>query len=340
MRLLQRYLFILFTLLLFTSIYIPIRYNISYPKPLGPTVDNSINTRHENELVDSKAEIMLIGDSVLKLGIIPDELSSLTGKKVYSMHIAGSASAAWYLAVKNVALNSSHQPRYVVIFFRNTILTAPSYRVNGKYFEFVDELATSKDTLFIQRAFIQQMSPVEQLADQYLPLYGSRLALREEADYSIRYTLPSLFGCDTECNYNANYIVFKENNLDPKLLMDATAAAESYLYTPHQLDFEKQIDGSFLPEIIRLTRENNIQLILVRSKLLDSPDETSESVELKNYIQSLKAYADENDVILLDFAHDERLTAELYSDNYHLNKAGAAVFTKILAEALFSILNQ
>jgi hypothetical protein len=181
---------------------------------------------------------------------------------------------------------------------------------------------------------------VEQLADQYLPIYGSRLRLRERLDYSIRYSLPAIFGCDVHCTDKANVKVFKDNNLDPNLLIDAVASAESYLYTPDKLDFNRQLEQSFLPEMVRIARENKIQLILVRTKHLDDLDEASESAGLQNYIRALKTYAAQNNIILLDFAHDPRLTKNLYFDNYHTRKTGEVVFTNILAEALRPILNK
>ena len=76
---------------------------------------------------------------------------------------------------------------------------------------------------------------------------------------------------------DANLAVFQDLNLDSNLLVDAIATAKSYLYTPDQLDFAAQLDKSFLPDIVGLAKENNIQLILVRTKHLDDPTEASES---------------------------------------------------------------
>jgi len=340
MRLFFRYILSLGILLAITSVAIPLRYDISYPKKLGPKFDNEIRWQYQTEIVEKKANLVLVGDSILELSVNPQQLTELTGESTDSIAIPGSASAVWYLAMKNIIAKSPHKPRYVVIVFRDTILTAPGYRVNGKYFSLVDMLANTDDSLVIEKAFIQQMSPPEQWADRYLPLYGSRLRLRETIDYYIRYSLPSLLGCNPNCNDQANTTVFQDLNLDANLLVEAIATAESYLYTPEQMDFAAQLNKSFLPEIVKLSRENNIQLILVRTKHLDQPTEASESVRLKGYLQALKTYAEQNKVVVLDFAHDERLTSDLYVDTHHLTPAGATVFTKMLAEALLPILRK
>jgi hypothetical protein len=336
----RRYLLILCLLVIASSIYIPRKWGLPYPKALGPTLNTRFHTQYKDDLAKSNADIALIGDSILVYGVNPDQMATMTGQKVYKLGIPGSASAAWYLALKNIIATAPHKPRYLVIVFRDTILTIPDFRVNGKYFDLVSQLATSNEPLFIQRSFIQQMSLVEQVADQYLPIYGSRLLLREKLDYSIRYSLPAMFGCNTACTDDANIEVFKDNNLDQNLLTDAVASAESYLYKPDKLDFNKQVGQSFLPEMIRIARKNKIQLVLVRTKHLDDLDEVSESAGLKSYIQALKIYAAKNNVIVLDFAHDQRLTEDLYFDNYHMTSAGAVVFTNILAEALLPIINK
>jgi hypothetical protein len=340
MRLFSRYILCLSLLLTITSLVIPLRYDVSYPKKLGPKFNNEIRTQYLGDIIEKKANLVLIGDSILALSVNQEQLEQLTGESTYNIAIPGSASAVWYLAMKNIIAKSPHKPQYVILVFRDTILTAPGYRVNGKYFTLVDMLANTDDTLVIQKAFIQQMSPAEQWADRYVPLYGSRLRLRETVDYYIRYTLTSLAGCNPQCNDDANLIVFQDLNLDSNLLVEAIATAESYLYTSERMDFAAQLDKSFLSDIVGLAQENDIQLILVRTKHLDDPTEASESAALKGYIQSLKTYAEQNGVILLDFAHDARLTSDLYVDTHHLSPAGSTVFTKMLAETLIPILKK
>ncbi len=340
MRLFLRYLFSLAILLTITSIAIPLRYEVSYPKKLGPKFNNEIRWQYQTDMIEKKANLVLVGDSILDVSVNLDQLQELTGEKTSSVAIPGSASAVWYLALKNIIGKSPQKPQYVIIVFRDTILTAPGYRVNGKYFTLVDMLADTDDSLVIQKSFIQQMSPLEQWMDRYLPLYGSRLRLRETVDYYIRYSLPELMGCDQACNDEANLVVFQDLNLDANLLVEAIATAESYLYTPERLDFPAQLNQSYLPEMVSLTQGNAIQLILVRTKHLDDPTEASESAPLKGYIQALKAYAEQNGVIVLDFAHDERLTSDLYVDSHHLSEAGSDVFTRMLAEALSPILRK
>ncbi len=340
MRLLLRYLLILGFLLVVSSVLIPLRYDIAYPKKVGPKFNNFIRMQYQDNLVKDNPDLVLIGDSVLAMGVDSGQLARQTGVSADAIGIPGSASAVWYLLMKHIIITAPHKPHYVIVVFRDTILTVPDYRVNGKYFALLDELANTDDTVVTQKAFIQQMSPIEKWADRFVPVYGSRLRVRETVDYYIRYTLSGLAGCDQKCNDDANYSVFLDLNLDSNMLVEAIATAEAYLYTPEQMAFSTQLDKSFLPDIVRMAKENNIQLILMRTKHLDMPTEATEPAALKGYIGALNQYAVQNDLIMLDFSHEERLTNDLFVDTHHLTPAGQSVFTEMLAEALKPILKK
>ena len=111
------------------------------------------------------------------------------------------------------------------------------------------------------------------------------------------------------------------------------------MYTDDNLDFEKQIDQSFLPEIIRLCKENNIKLILLRTKTLRFSREVPEPPALNEYIDGLRSYAHHNGIPLIDFSHSDRLPPSLFTDINHLNSDGKKVFTEMLVEAILPILN-
>jgi lysophospholipase L1-like esterase len=133
--------------------------------------------------------------------------------------------------------------------------------------------------------------------------------------------------------------VFGNQNFDPDQFNRAINLAENFLYTDENLDFERQINRSFLPRIIQLCRENNIKLILVRTKTLRFSRAYPEPPALNEYIGGLSAYARRNDVPLIDFSHSDRLSPVLFTDINHLNSDGEKVFTGMLVEAIRPILN-
>jgi len=338
MKLFLRYGLILLALLVWTRYSLPARYGLQFPRSPGPVFDSQVRAVYTKELNQIKPDAILLGDSTLQAGVDAPELARLTGKSVLSAPIPGSASALWYLVLKNNIVDASFHPRYVIVISRDSILTAPGYRVQGSYFSLLDEYAAHNEPILLQRSFLSLMNPLDRLADQFVPLYGARFQSRKELDGLVRYAVPGWMGRDSTCTDTAMRDTFGAADLEPGQLRDAVAAAERYLYAPSQLDFPAQVNRSYLPEMIRSTKAHDIQLIVVRIKTRASGMGDIESQALKNYISNLSAYLRENQVPFLDFGTDPRLKDEYFMDSIHLNEAGQKVFTQILGEALRQIL--
>jgi hypothetical protein len=333
-----RYMFVLSLVLVLTGRAIEQRYDLEFPRIPGPRFDPQMRSNYREYLNEEKPDIVLLGDSMLKDGVNPELLTRYTGMKAARFDVPGSASAFWYLVLKNNILDAEHLPRAVVIVFRDTILTAPGYRVHGSYFIQLDEYAYSGEPVLLERSYLNLMSPLEYLGEKYLPLYGARGRVRREIDTMLSYTLPGWVGCDADCTDRSLYEIFTAANFDPGQLNFAIATAENYLYSPSRLDFKNQIQDSYLPEMIRLTREKGVGLILVRLKSLGTPSGEFSRFTIKRYISDLTDYAARQNIPFLDYGEDPRLKNEYYNDSLHLNEEGREVFTKILAEGLISIL--
>lgn len=320
--------FILLTLILATTLMPVYGSQLEFPREAGPVLDGQVRTNHLKSIDEKRPQVVLIGDSTLGVSVDPVQLSELTGKSIYNISIPGSASALWYLILKNNIARAAYKPQYLLVLFRDTILTAPGYRVHGSYFDLVDEYADSNDHLLMQNSFVGLMNPLEVAAEKYFPLYVARTEIRKGIDSKIRYFAPAITGCDMDCTDAALGKVFVGANLEPGVLMDAVGAAESYLYTPDQLDFDHQLEQSYLPEMVRIANENNIKLVLVRIKV----ETHGRDPKLEAYLNSLKSYVHENNAFMLDYGNDPRLTHDLFLDPIHLNPKGQIVFTQMVAD--------
>lgn len=336
MRLFLRYLFLLAFLTSITWVTIPNWLNIQFPRQPGPEFDRHVRKTYTTLLDETQPDIAMLGDSTLMDGVDPDLLAGLTEKKVSSFHAPGSSSALWYLILKNNIVVAQHPPQAVIIVFRDTILTAPGYRVYGAYFTSLDEYAKSQEPILLKRAYLNQMNSLEIWSQGHFPLYSARDQIRQKIDSRIRYTLPGWLACNRSCTDDSMYNLFTSADLEPGQLRNAVAAAEGYLYTPSQLNFNRQVERSFLPEIIRLTKEQGIQLILVRLK--NQTTGNYETSAVREYIHDLSEYLENQKVIFLDYGRDPRLSHEYFGDGLHLNSEGRVLFTNILAEGLNEVL--
>ena len=323
-----------------SSLVIPRYYGISYPKGPGPIFDPDIKLADAFYIGKNRPRIVLLGNSLLMRGVDRGTLQRSLGVPVYHIGVQGSASALWYTVIKNnIVVVPGDKPDLLIIIFRDTTMTMPDYRVQGSYFEQLDEYTAPGDELLIQRAFVNRMNLLDKLAENYLPVYGSRFQVRNSLENRIRSSVVRpLFKCDLPCTDQAMYVVFSDDNMAEHYMEDTLASAETYLYSDYAYDFKARVNESFLPEMIRLCQENDIQLVLVRMKTLKYAYGDSEPPGLIQYTRDLSDYLQQNDVVFFDFNRDARLTGEHFYDLVHLNKSGKQVFTELLAEALAPLL--
>lgn len=310
-----------------------------YPSTVGPVFDDAVDQTHRQGMEARKPDVVILGDSLVEENVDAAALSEQIGKQVYPIAYPGSSSAVWYLALKNIIAASSHHPEMVVLLFRDDILTAPAYRVNGRYFIPVETLASSSDELVARLAYVNQMNPIERWAEAYFPIYDLRLKVRERIDFQLRYTLTrELLDCGKRCTDTAMDAELRTANMEMNVLSDAIFTAESYLYSPGLLNFDRQLPRSFLPEIIRLAHENGIQLVLVRSRTLLFPTKASEPSGLDSYLADLETYLRENNVTYADLNAGNRIPDEYFLDLVHMRPDGKLVYTEALGEVLFSLI--
>ncbi|NWG06577.1 MAG: hypothetical protein HXY35_07825 [Chloroflexi bacterium] len=340
MRSFFRYLILLSALVTISWAAIPGWFNIRFPRQAGPHFNREVRRKYITTLNKEQPDIVLLGDSTMMEGVDPELLSELTGRQVSSFHSLGSASAFWYLILKNNIVIADHHPQTVIIVFRDTMLTAPGFRVYGGFLDNLDEFATDHETVLLEKAYLNHMNWAEIQAEEHIPLYSARENLREKVDTWIRYLVPAWLGCDRQCTDDAMFNVFTSAELEPGQLQSRITTVEEYLYTPSQLDFHQNVDQSFLPEIIQLTRENNIQLIVVRLKPNTIRTIRLDAPAVGQYITDLSSYLAENGVVFLDYGRDPRLRSDYFRDSLHLKPEGKTLFTQILAEGLNGVLKK
>ena len=336
----KQYLISLIVLTGLVSGYVFYRYADGYPFPIGAQFDPDIRDKYRRMLNEEDPQILVMGDSVAGTNVDKNLMADQSGKRVSVISEDGAGSALLYLILKNNITNADSKPGYMIVLFRDTVLTSAAFRVHGNFFAMLDEYAGTDDNLVLQLAIQDQMNPVEKLVEAYFPPYWARSNLQTILISRVLY-LPTrtFFGCNLECSDQAMNRVFGNQNFDPDQFNGAINLAENFLYTDENLDFEQQINESFLPEIIRLCKENKIKLILLRTKTLRFSREVPEPAALTEYMDDLNSYARRNDVPLIDFAHSDHLPPALFTDVNHLNSDGKKVFTEMLVEAIQPILN-
>ncbi|GAB4541306.1 MAG: hypothetical protein Fur002_09470 [Anaerolineales bacterium] len=332
MKLLTRALLLTSFSILTLGMILPRAYGQPYPYPLeninqfSPEVKLAPMKRIEKE----KPQFVMVGDSVLHDGVDEKLLTQRLGVPALNFGEPGTGSAVWYLIIKNNIEDAPTPPKYIVIFFRDTVLTTPSFRTTGRYFSIVDDYAGKREPLVTEFAYLNAMTPLEKFAASYLPLYTHRWELRAALDNALRYPPATLMGCNRRCADRAIYTLGPKE-LDAVALQQAVFDVEA-LNAPENLNFQRNLKKSFLPAIVEIAKERNIHLIFARTKSTRFSHPNSEPPALQAYLADLQAYLAAENATYMDFAHEDRLLDSYFIDLLHFNSEGRAVFTEILAE--------
>ena len=288
--------------------------------------------KHKRQLAVSKAEIALIGNSMLKEGVDERLLTRLLGKRCVKFAKGGSASAAWYLTLKNVVVQAKRKPKTAVFFFRDVTLTRPTFRTTGIYRKLIDNRSVGEEPLLQELVYARD--PVDRFLKSTVPTYASRNRLIDGLNNTIKQrfvggvTNLGLVGVNMAIGR-----VFHDSNMLPKLATKQQDAAEKVKkgFRP----FAEVVNESFLPHIIELAKKAKIQVIFVRVKRRRDLRANRQAAHLKQYISDLNGYLAGQGIPFIDFTLDSRLKIQHFGNGDHLNReTGQKFFTKILSEKL------
>lgn len=281
-------------------------------------------------------EIVLLGNSMLGEAVDNDSFAELIGKRSAKFDASGSASAIWYLMLKNVVLKAKKKPSHVVVFFRDYFLTMPEYRVRGRYEELIRDLSSPIEPLIDKLSYSQNY--VETFLWHTTPSYRNRAWLKERSEAFVKDTLVSkTLGQKADFAAKAVATVFRVGNLDTEILTAGQLAAE----TVEEHVFADDLQGSYLPTMVSLAAQSKVQLIFVRVKRRRDARHEVQSEALKQYIVDLSGYLKSNKIPLIDFTSEPRIHIKHFGGGDHLSrKQGRPLFTKLLAKRMARLLNE
>jgi len=308
--------------------------------PTAALVDHPgrVNTAQHQAFLQLKPKLTLIGNSILRTAVEPEQFNAMTGVPTVRYTLDGSDSACWYLMLKNVVFTCPHKPRAVPLFFREHYLTDPTSRTHGKWNEYLDANANKEEPLLDRLAYLDNMSFPEYALSRYCSLYRHRNRSKEKLEQSARNAVASVLLHRDPSDVDASIQkVFASENMSVSLLT-ARQTEEETATELRQFNFRDQVKKSFLPHLLDLGRENNARMIFVRLRRRADAQNRPPSPPLQQYIRDLREYLEKNDAIYIDFSAESRLTLDLYADGDHLTPQGQALFTALLAERLQPVL--
>ena len=303
-----------------TASYIPALEPARAREPFDPSP--------REELRGMQPGIVVIGDSMAGR-IHKRRLEELAGTAVAPSLRNATGSAHWFLIFKNYVVASGHRPRAVVVFFRETNLTDPMfrlgdpYRVNADYLshEFEPELnaAVASRT---QGAWFRVHSAV----DRAYQVEQTRRWLEPELAAFPARAVAGSAAPDLLSSLNTSFAL---DRLRPAVAADMAAVSGE------PLDFGRDVQRSVLPAFVSLAREHGIKLIFVR--VLRRPENgraPSEPPALQQYIRDLGAYLQANGAVFRDDRYYPGMASLPYDDGDHISRVAMVPYTELFFEQM------
>jgi len=320
--------------------------NLAFWSKIGTVVDHSakpvgreaLRPVFEQYLERYKPDVVFMGNSMLTEGVDMDRFTEYTNTLTMRLARGGSESAWWYLVLKNVIVETPKKPKLVVVFFRDTFLTMPDYRVNGKYKVNLNDFCNEQEPVLDRLAYLKGADGLSYMVNKYVPLFRQREKIQNNIESFIKYKCAAkVLGTDTKGINTATAAVFDGNKMNHELMTARQLSVE----LESKENFQDALEKSFLPHIIDVAENNDIQLTFVRIKRRRDAVPDSQPEYLKRYITNLKQYLESRGTYLIDYTDNLNIKLEHFAEGDHLNKEkGAPVFTKMLAEDLKPIIDK
>jgi hypothetical protein len=266
--------------------------------------------------------IVVIGDSMAGR-IHKRRLEELTHERVAPLLRNATGAAHWYLIFKNYVIASGIQPKAVIVFFRETNLTDPLFRLGDGLranadplsHDFEPELnaavaARTQGAWFRIHAAVDRAYGVERTR-RWLEPELARLPARD----------PSLLATLND--------TFALGNLRENVAADMESPGDA------SLDFHRDVNRSVLPAFVSLARQYGLKLIFVR--VLRRPEDgraPSESPALQRYIRDLGEYLAANGAIFRDDRYYPGMAALSYDDGDHISRVSMIPYTELFFEQM------
>jgi len=313
------------------------------PKPrTADDVDTELDFDPEEQrqaLVRGPLGWVLIGNSMLNSRIYTPHLDKISGWQARKLAVGGTQSAIWWLFFKNILIASGARPNWVTVFFRESDLTWPDFRIRGKNAILIRRLKTSDEPEWDQvmagrdplvgdaAARVERLFSVDDQDDwlrrrlqdasfELTALDGVKRGKR-------RVELNELFSLD-----RLRVDLGDDGGSEGDLLVDSAdevaavdEAPDPGMYAQAPTVFDPSPTASFLPHFIALAERHDIRLHFHRVKRRPNTNGRRPDLPVfRRYLRDLQAYLRAHNCAYSDESGDPELTLSWYQDGDHIDR--------------------
>jgi hypothetical protein len=274
-------------------------------------------------------DVLCMGDSLAKHGLIPQILESRSGLKVHNVAAARGPAPLSYFLLRR-ALEAGARPRALVIDFKPTVLLGgPDYHL--RYWQ---EIVTPRECAELARAGRYGSFVAPLVVGRLLPTFRSRLEVRSNVMAALRgehdplYLINRVLTTNWEKNRGSNVAAKNPEFHDERDLEHPFKFVPRAWYCHH-------VTAAFFPQIFDLAAAHGIKvywLIAPLSPELQRDREGSDNEA--GYLRFARSMmAAHPNLTVLDARH-AGFDASLFVDPTHLDGEGGVLLSTLVGDAL------
>lgn len=304
-----------------TASYLPA---LEDERPRAPFDGNPINY-----LLRAQPKFVVIGDSMAGR-IDPEVLGRIGGGNVAPILQNATGSAYWYLVLKNYVMASGVDPRWVIVFFRDTNMTDVMFRLDGPYRSKLDEVAHDAEpglNAVVERRLQGARRSVHRLIDRVYRVERTREWIEP---------LLSAWPAGVVAGERGQQRLLERVNAAFELeYLRPIEQADLSAANAGEMDFAASVETSVLPLFLDEASDAGFRVCFIRvlRRPVDGapPDEPE---ALRRYSQDMREYIESRGGVYLDDRDDPALAGLPYADGDHVAREARAPYTRRLWQKL------
>lgn len=287
-----------------------------------------------DEIKTTNPGAIIIGDSMAGR-VDPVRLGELIDNRPVTTLVApATGSGWWYLAFKNYVVASGMHPKWVFVFFRDTNMTDPMFRLLEPYRVKLDWAAHDLEPELNDIVGQRLQGPwyrVHETAERVYSVDRARNWLEPKlapwlarVTTGVRKKQQLLDGLNT---------AFGLEHLRPIAQADLAAADDQ------DADFAANIDRSLLPGWVKLAQEHQLRVCFIKILRRPTPDgqPPPESPALQQYTKDLRAWLEARGMVFFDDRDNPAMVKLPYADGDHTDGSAMTPYAEMLAAQLEKI---
>ncbi len=284
---------------------------------IRPAVDPELR----DELAEAMAnepDVVVVGNSITKAGVDPEQLAGELGLKVELLTVPGSEAPAWYAVIKNLVLASDRVPRLIIIANRADGLLAVSARTEQDRMR-LDQLMTAHEPVLVKKVLDRDARSVI-----WSELDRRRVQHRRALLDGARDLAAGLAGLTSEDAVSAHNRVFADDNVDYGLARDAWTP-------PEDGDNELATDpeASLVVDVADLAKAHGVKVAFAHLPSAPGVPDLVTQDQMHGLVRLMNARG-------LGYVERPRrpVRAAWFSDPVHFRPVGRAFYTRFLAKRI------